>query len=344
MTDVKISVIVPVYNSAAFLSETLDSLKNQTFREFEVILVDDGSTDETPLILEKICARDERFRALRIPHSGAYNARLAGIREAEGSYVAFCDSDDLYLPDCLEKLFRQAEKTGADVTVCGYTREDMKTGTIHSPEMTGLGDRVYSYPALLDVLPRVNASVWNKLFRAELLQHALILEQPPRFAEDLLFLCSLYPFLRKIAFLSETLYRYRVRAGSVTSCITAEDRDLTRENMLRTREYVFQKDGSPEMRYVMDCIAFLHIGLWQTLTMAASGEKYRKARASATRWLDLYAPGYKKAGHNLRWNLEHDGIQFRILLERWFFRAHLIRQAFWAYDLIVKIGVKESKW
>jgi len=344
VTDVKISVIVPVYNTAVFLSETLDSLTNQTFREFEVILVDDGSTDESPLILDKICARDERFRALHIPNSGAYNARLTGIREAEGTYIAFCDSDDCYLPDYLEKLFQQAEKTGADITVCGYMREDMKTGKIHSREMVAFGDRVYSYPALLDVLPRVNASTCNKLFRAELLQHALILEQPPRFAEDLLFLCSLYPFLRKIAFLSETLYRYRVRTDSVTSYMTAEDRDLMRENMLRAREYVFQKDGSPEMRYVMDCIAFLHIGLGQVMFMTNSGEKYREASASARRWLDRHAPGYQKAGHSIRWNLEHDGVQFRILLERRFFRAHLIRPAFWAYDLIARIGVKESKW
>lgn len=344
MTDVKISVIVPVYNAAAFLPETLDSLKSQTFRDFEVILVDDGSKDESPLILDKICAQDDRFRALHIPNGGAYNARLTGIREAEGAYIAFCDSDDLYLPDYLEKLFLQAEKTGADITVCGYMREDMKTGKINSREMLEFGDRVYSYPALTDVLPRVNASIWNKLFRAELFRHALILEQPPRIAEDLLLTCSLYPFLRKIAFLSETLYRYRVRTDGSAFRMTAEDRDLMRENMLRTREYVFRKDGSPEMRYVMDCIAFLHIGLGQVMFMTNSGEKYRKASASSRRWLDRHAPGYKKAGHNLRWNLEHDGVQLRILLERWFFRAHLIRQAFWAYDLIARVGVNGSKW
>lgn len=344
MADVKISVVVPVYNAAAYLSETLDSLRGQSFRDFEAVLVDDGSTDESPLILDHICAQDSRFHVLHIPNGGVYNARVVGVRAARGAYVAFCDSDDLYRSDCLEKLYQQAEKTGADITVCGYTREDMATGKITSREMIAFGERVYPYPALTDILPRVNPSLWNKLFRAELLRHALILEQAPRIAEDLLFICSLFPCLRKIAFLPELLYRYRVHEDSTVSYMTAEDRDLMRENMLRTRAYVFQKDDSPEMRYVMDCVAFLHIGLWQVVFLTNSGEKYREAYASARRWLDRYAPGYQKAGHSLRWNREHDNVQLRILLERWIFRARMMLPAISAYRLFMRCGGKENKW
>ncbi len=344
MSDVKISVIVPVHNAAAYLSETLDSLACQSFRDFEAVLVDDGSTDDSPVILDGICARDGRFRALHIPNGGAYNARLAGIREARGAYIAFCDSDDLCRPDYLEKLFRQAEKTGADLTVCGFTREDMETGRIRSREMVAFGDRVFTVPELADVLPRVNVSVWNKLFRAELLRHVIRLEQPPRVAEDLMFVCSLYPFLRKIAFVPDALYRYRVRADSALARMTAEDCDLMRENLLRMREYVFRNDGSPEMRYVMDCIAFLHIAQGQVLFLTESGEKPGRALASARRWLDRHAPGYREAGHSLRWNRDHDNVQLRILIGRWIFRAHLMGPALRAYRLITRTGVQEYKW
>ena len=340
----EISVVVPVCNAAAFLSETLESLRAQSFRDFEAVLVDDGSTDDSPAIMDAFCARDGRFRALRIPHGGVYGARLTGIREARGRYVAFCDSDDLYRPGFLEKLFRQAEESGADVTVCGFTREDMETGRINSREMTAFGDRVFSYPALLDVLPRVNGAIWNKLFRADILEHVIDLERPPRVAEDVMFLCSLYPFLRKLAFVPETLYRYRVRADSAISNMTAADRDAMRESFLRTREYVYQTDGSAEMRYVMDCLAFLHIGLGQVIFMTNSGEKNREASASARAWLERCAPGYKKAGHSLRWNRAHENVQLRILIQRWIFRAHLMRPALFAYSLITRAGGEEDRW
>ena len=90
MTDRKISVIVPVYNSGPFLLETLDSLACQSFRDYEVILVDDGSTDESPRIIDDVCARSKRFRALHTKNGGAYKARLLGVREAKGEYIAFC--------------------------------------------------------------------------------------------------------------------------------------------------------------------------------------------------------------------------------------------------------------
>ena len=344
MTDVKISVVVPVYNAAAFLSETLESLRAQSFQDFEAVLVDDGSTDESPSIVDDWCARDSRFRAVHIPNGGVYNARLTGIREARGAYIAFCDSDDLYRPEFLEKLFRQAERSGADLTVCGFTREDMETGRINSREMTSLGDSVWSCPALLDVLPRINGSIWNKLYRAETLAHAIVLERPPRVAEDVMLLCSIYPFVRKVAFVPETLYRYRVRADSQVSHMTSADRELMRENLLHTRERVFQTDGSAEMRYVMDCIAFQHVGLGQVIFMANSGETYRDASASSRRWLKQHVPGYRKAGHTLRWNRAHENLQIRILIQRWIFCTHLMRPAMFVYGLLARPGGECSKW
>lgn len=344
MTDRKISVIVPVYNSGPFLLETLDSLACQSFRDYEVILVDDGSTDESPRIIDDVCARSKRFRALHTKNGGAYKARLLGIREAKGEYIAFCDSDDLYDPDTLEKLFLRAKTTGADITFCGFVREEMKTGRLCSPEMITFGNRVYAHPELTDILPRIAGSMNHKLFRRELLGHALILENPPRISEDLLFLCSLYPFIQKIAFLPEALYRYRIRAGSAISHVTAKDRDRILNNMLLTRAYVFREDDSPEMRYVMDCVAFVQIGVWQVIVMTNSGENYLRTLRFAKRWLDRHAPGYKQAGHSLSWNRAHDNVQLRILLERWLFGTPLMRPAFRAYDLIIRTGRIRFPW
>lgn len=344
MADVKISVVVPVCNAAAYLSGTLDALAGQSFRDFEVILVDDGSTDESPGIIDRRCREDSRFRALHIPNGGVYNARLIGIREARGAYIAFCDSDDLCLPDMLERLYAQAEKTGADVTVCGYTREDMQSGRIRAREMTAFDESVYAYPALLDVLPSVNSSVWNKLFRAALLRHATALEQPPRIAEDALLICSLYPYLRKIAFLPEALYRYRVRADGAASRISAEDRDRVRESLLRMRDYVLQCEDSRELRELMDGVIFVHVGCALAAFQISGGDPVGKTVASARKWLDQYAPGYKKAGHSLSWNRKHGNVQLRILLARWLFRAHLMGPALLVCRFLSRAFGVEIKW
>ena len=344
MADIKISVVVPVYNAADFLSGMLDALASQSFRDFEVILVDDGSTDESPMIVDRRCQQDGRFRALHIPNGGAYNARLTGIREARGAYIAFCDSDDLVRSDYLEKLYRRAEQTGADITVCGYTREDMRTGRTRSREMTVFGDRVYAYPALLDILPRVNSSVWNKLFRAALLRRAIPLEQPPRIAEDAVFICSFYPYLRKIAFLTDLLYRYRVRGDSALSRIPLEDCDRIRENMLRIREYVLRCEDSREMRELMDGVIFVHIGCSLVVFQINAGEPIGKTVASARKWLDQYAPGYKKAGRSFGWNRKHGNIQLRILILRSIFRARLMGPALLVYRFITRTFGVEIKW
>ncbi len=344
MADVKISVVVPVYNAAAYLSGTLDALACQSFRDFEVILVDDGSTDESPEFIDRRCREDGRFRAMHIPNGGVYNARLRGIREAKGAYIAFCDSDDLYLPDMLERLYAQAEKTGADVTVCGYIREEAETGRIFSREMLIFGEKTLDRPAFWDILPRVNPTVWNKLYRAELLRHAIVFDRPPRVAEDLLFNVSLLPFLRRMAFVPEPYYRYRVRAGSAVSRVTEADCGRMREALLRTRDYVLQYEDLREMRALLDNIAFVHVGCSLVTFRINGGAPIGKTVASARKWLEQHMPGYKKAGHSLSWNRKHAYIQLRILLVRWIFRAHLMEPALLAYRLFTRILGDRFKW
>jgi glycosyltransferase involved in cell wall biosynthesis len=104
----KISVITPAYNAESFLQETLDSLVNQTFKDFEVIIIDDGSIDTTPIIIEEYCEKYSNFQSFSQHNSGVSKARNRGIDEASGEYLAFLDSDDLYAPKALEKMYKVA--------------------------------------------------------------------------------------------------------------------------------------------------------------------------------------------------------------------------------------------
>ena len=344
MEPVEISVIVPVYNGATYLRETLDALDSQTFSAYEVVLVDDGSTDGSGELLDRYCAAHPRFLALHLPNGGAHAARLAGIQEARGRYIAFCDSDDLPLPDMLETLYARAEETGADITVCGFFREERETGRVLSREMGRFAPRGYDRPELWDVLPVVNTALWNKLYRRELLTHLVPLDRPCRVAEDVMFLCSLYPFIHRMAFVPEPLYRYRVRPGSAFSQVSAADVELARTNLERLRDRALEQDDSREMRVCLDAVAFAHFG-WSMVVLQVRGSmRSQPVVRSARRWLDEQFPGYRKAGKSLLWNLKHHMLQGKLLIGRWIFCAHLMGPFLVAYDLITRKLKLEIKW
>ena len=113
----KISVIVPAHNAEEHLSESLDSLVNQTFHDFEVILINDGSTDHTQDIIDDYCRKYCNFKSFTQSNLGVSRARNKGINEASGEYITFWDADDLFSPNALEKLYESAVKTGAELVI-----------------------------------------------------------------------------------------------------------------------------------------------------------------------------------------------------------------------------------
>ena len=117
MTMPQLSVIVPAYNARETLKRCLDSILGQSFRDLELIVVDDGSTDETPRICDEYAAADERVRVLHQPNGGVSRARNAGIDAARGERLAFVDADDHLLPEAYETMLRALEATGAETVL-----------------------------------------------------------------------------------------------------------------------------------------------------------------------------------------------------------------------------------
>ena len=118
----KISIIIPVYNAEKYLEMSLNSVRNQTFTDYEVICMNDGSTDKSLQILKKIAKQDNRFKIYNQSNSGGSIARNNAIKKASGKYVAFLDNDDIYHPNYLEILFHNIENYKADVSCCSYIR------------------------------------------------------------------------------------------------------------------------------------------------------------------------------------------------------------------------------
>lgn len=133
MTHDLISVIIPVYNAAQWLSETLDSLKSQTYADFEAILVDDGSTDGSAAICREYCSADARFRLISQANGGVSSARNSGIDSAKGEWICFMDADDIMPPDALDSLLRAAIQSDTKITVGNYVRTNRKNFKFPSP-------------------------------------------------------------------------------------------------------------------------------------------------------------------------------------------------------------------
>lgn len=112
---VKVSIIMPVYNSEKFLKKAVESVLNQKFEDFELILVDDGSPDASGSICDEFAEKDSRVKLIHKKNGGICSARNAGLKIAKGEYVGFCDNDDLYLPDLIEDNYRLAKENDVDL-------------------------------------------------------------------------------------------------------------------------------------------------------------------------------------------------------------------------------------
>lgn len=225
--DIKVSVIVPVYNSAPYLRQCLDSIVGQTLREIEIICVDDGSTDESPAILEEYAAADERLRVLRQQNQYAGVARNNGMAQASGKYLMFWDSDDYFDLTALEKMYTQCEADKADICVCGAKR--ILEG-VDMPVYEPLYLRKKLLPPAIPfsietnseyILNFTNAAPWNKLFRRSFIEEKEIRFSEAQNAEDVYFvevaLCS----ASAITMVDRALVIYRRdRPGSLTNTIT----------------------------------------------------------------------------------------------------------------------------
>ena len=211
---VYVSVVIPVHNGAEHLRETLDSVRGQTFSDFEVFCIDDGSTDSTPQILEDYCAADPRFSFISIPNSGAGPSRNVGLERASGKYLYFLDADDLLVPHALENAVRAADDFTSDVVLFKYQRFDSATGrvtkTIRPNELPNMTiDRAVDKSQESNIFQLSSPAPWNKLFsRQFIFDLGIKFQNLPR-VNDLFFGWSAIAAATRIVLLDEVLIHYR---------------------------------------------------------------------------------------------------------------------------------------
>ena len=225
--ETAISVIVPVYRVEKYLPACIDSILNQTFTDFELILVDDGSPDRCPEICDETAKRDARVRVIHQANAGLSAARNAGIEAAHGAWLSFVDSDDYIAPQFYEKLYQTAQRTDADCVMCCVQNVDESGKPIDSALMR-VADEVKTGREVLrkigrdDVTPYLTA--WNKLYRRKLFN---TLRYPAgRQNEDVFVFAELFCQVQRAACVAEPLYFYRKRIDSImNSAVTLRNLD-----------------------------------------------------------------------------------------------------------------------
>ncbi len=218
-----VSIIVPVYKAEAYLSKCVESILAQTFRDFELILIDDGSPDRSGEICERYAEADPRIRVIHRENGGVSRARNSGLEHAKGEYVTFCDSDDTLESRHLEGLLRLLRETESDSAVTGL-QYVVVSGT--APEPWPHWEGVAAFPAPEDriryiyqkVMSRdVGWEVCTRLFRRTVIEERRIrfCETCDNFAEDLGFVIEYVLGTQKEASSKEHSYRYHLHGGSM---------------------------------------------------------------------------------------------------------------------------------
>lgn len=227
--DYLISVIVPVYNSKLYLKKCLDSLINQSIKELEIIVIDDGSTDGSSCILDKYAEQYPNFIVIHQPNLGQGPARNSGISLASGKYIGFVDSDDYVDSRMYEKLYSVISNTDADIAVCKANSIDMN-GVIGKPLnlWNKFGDAVLDRQDFIkcDFLNNECSPVlWDKLIRSDIVKHHPSTDL--RRGQDFVALIDYLSDVKRIAFTTERLYYYRHHPKSVMAAPESKQTILT---------------------------------------------------------------------------------------------------------------------
>lgn len=215
-----ISIIIPVYNSGKYLRKCLDSIKNQTKKEFEVIIIDDGSTDNSYNIINEYL-NDERFKVIKQENHGIGYSRNVGIEKSTGKYLVFIDSDDYVELNFLELMFKKAEKDNLDIVVCDYIEENIennKQKKVIIPDFDNTS--VDNNP---EILLGINKSPWNKIIKKSAINNIRFPENLKY--EDTQFICEILKNT-KIGKINKCLNHYVIHSKSETTTMNEKVFDI----------------------------------------------------------------------------------------------------------------------
>lgn len=226
--DDLVTIVIPVYNLEQYISVCVDSVLQQTYRNIEILIVDDGSTDASPMICDEFAKKDSRVRVIHKKNEGLSVVRNIGAKEAKGKYIAHIDGDDILMPTYIEHLLSLLVEYNADISMCSFvpfmdgdeipkgkvqnSRENIKIMTKEQALETFLYQKYFT------------SSTWGKLFKKELLLRVEFVYGS--MCEDMDSIYKLIHYSDKVVYSSKIQYFYRQRLGSIVhTCLLKREKD-----------------------------------------------------------------------------------------------------------------------
>ncbi|WP_211289573.1 putative glycosyltransferase EpsJ [Sporomusa silvacetica DSM 10669] len=254
----KITIIVPVYKVEAYLHRCIDSILVQTFKDFQLILVNDGSPDQCPAICDAYEKKDNRIQVIHKKNGGLTSARLAGFRQAKGDYISFIDSDDYIAEDMIEKLYVSCRLHDSDLSMCGYytvmsnncieyrlsyRKEIIEQEEINDNIVLPLLGKIFAKDYI-----NVPGFVWMRLFRAGILGEDCFVSEREFFTEDDLLNLIIAARCKKISIVNEPLYYYWQNEQSLTNSYRKDAWNLLINRYYYCLDYVQKNSLSKEAK------------------------------------------------------------------------------------------------
>lgn len=209
---VKVSIIVPVYNVEKYLKKCLESLVNQTLKDIEIIVVNDGSPDNSQKIIDEYKRKYSNIKSFIKTNGGLSDARNFGIEKAIGEYIAFVDSDDYVQLDMFKTMYSKAKEKDYDVVVCDvnyvYEKNSKQVSSLIENDIT-------SKQEIKEHMINIYPAVWNKIFKKELFDKGIRFKKSVWY-EDVEFLYRLFPYINSIGTVKKSLINYVQRDGAIT--------------------------------------------------------------------------------------------------------------------------------
>ena len=214
-----VSVIVPAYNAAGFISRCVESITSQSYPELEILLLNDGSTDDTLAVCHPLAASDHRIALVDKTNTGAADTRNQGIALAHGKYIQFVDSDDYLAPGATATLIERAEHAGADMVIAHYYRVDGGKTTRHGflKRRDVMDQREFARELMDEPASFYYGVLWNKLYRTALIRdNGVLCREELNWSEDFLFNLEYIRYAHRFCAVDTPVYYYVKNEKSIT--------------------------------------------------------------------------------------------------------------------------------
>ena len=311
-----LTVIVPIYNSEKYLKRCVESIQEQTYSDLEILLIDDGSTDNSLQICNELAEHDNRLVVIHQENKGVSAARNNGLNSATGEYITFVDSDDSIEEDMYELLMSELIKYNADMAHCGYKRiENDTVKDVNGTHEIYIQTNAETINNMLSG-KLYNCGLWNKVFKREVLND-LKFDEDIKINEDVLFCYNALQQAHKCVFIDETKYLYYVHDKS--ACNTTDSlRKLT--DSIRASEIMLRNCKYDENKIVLEerlFYCYLRLNRWYVLCPSSSRDTQKENERNKLKEL------YNSMNNlSLRARINYYSIVYFSSIYKWFYKTY----------------------